>query len=149
VPAHAAPGERVTVTARVRRLERERFANALAISAKTASGTPIRMWPDASSGVFTGSFIVDETDVSGPISVSAIVDEVFRGADRRRQGHGGLPKGDAEAERVPLQGTVHLFVDRNAIPRDAAPLSMLAGSHGGIDVGAPDLAALERHLRTT
>src|SRR5262249_41454685 len=62
VPAHAAPGERVTVTARVRRLERERFANALAISAKTASGTPIRMWPDASSGVFTGSFIVDETD---------------------------------------------------------------------------------------
>jgi len=118
-PVRAAPGERVSVTARVRPLERQRLGDRLAMDANVGASS-LRLWPDAAQGVFRGGFVADASQA--PAQVTA-----------------GIGDGSAK-------GTARLTVDSHA--RNArAPLELLAASHAGVNVDADHVADLERHLR--
>ena len=123
-PPRAAPGERARVKVRVRALEGERLGDRLAVSARTASGEPIRLWPEAPRGAFAGSFVVPPAQ-RDPMRVLVAIE----GED--------------------AVGSARLVIDPHA--RDAAdpPLSLLSATHRGVDVGPGDLTTLERHLRDT
>jgi hypothetical protein len=123
-PADVRPGDRVRVTARVRRLDRERARGRLSVAA-SADGHAMRLWPDAEEGSFSGTFVVDPASQANPIRVEA------------RLGDGSV----AGVSQVALDNVV----------REASgpPLALLADSRGGVNVGADNLAALEGHLRST
>jgi hypothetical protein len=123
-PADARPGDRVQVTARVRRLERERAPGRLSVAA-SADGHPMRLWPDVQEGSFSGAFVVDPASPANPIRVEA------------RLGDG------------PAVGVSQVAVDNIVREASGPPLALLADSHAGVNVGADNLAALERHLRST
>jgi predicted thioesterase len=123
-PADARPGDRVQVTARVRRLERERARGRLSLAA-SADGHPMRLWPDVQEGSFSGAFVVDPASPANPIRVEA------------RLGDG------------PVVGVSQVAVDNSVSEASGPPLALLADSHAGVNVGADNLAALERHLRST
>ena len=92
----------------------------------TLDGTEVvRLWPGAESGVFTGTF-------AAPAARGVHTVEVTADGVKREIGRGRFVVGAEAASIAP-----------------AAPLALLAASHGGINVGASDLAALERHLRAT
>ena len=120
-PNRAAAGERVHVSVRVRRLERDRLGDALAVAARVGD-TPIRLWPDAALGVFTGSFVKDE-GVDSQTVIATLDDGT--------------------------SGSALLTNDTGVRERSVPPLSVLAGTHGGIDVTPSTLSALEQHLRRT
>jgi hypothetical protein len=124
VPRRAIPGERVVVRARVRALERERLGDALAVSAHTPDGHPIRLWPEASAGIFAGSFAANARHDDRPMIVTVTVDGIADHASAR------------------------LFRSDEVRDLSAAPLSLLAASHGGVDVAPSNVAGLERHIRS-
>jgi hypothetical protein len=123
-PEDARPGERVQVTARVRRLEREQARGRLSVAAG-AGGHAMRLWPDAQDGSFSGTFVVDPASAANPIPVEV------------RLGDG------------PVAGASQVAVD--SIMREASgpPLALLADSRAGVNVGPGNLALLEGHLRST
>jgi hypothetical protein len=121
-PGRAAPGERVWVSARVRKLERDQPGRELAISAR-AGDEPIRLWPDARRGVFRGSFVVPAEPAGPSVLVTASAGEGIRGQAR-------------------------LSIDGNAREAGGAPLALLAATHGGIDVALEQLGELERSIRS-
>jgi hypothetical protein len=123
-PRRAAVGERVRVDARVRSLERERVGDRLSLSARAGARDPIRLWPDAAAGVFTGSFVVEARDRADVVVTASL--------------------GDGAAS-----GSARLVVDANAREAGGPPLALLATTRGGVDVDSGNLAALERHLRAT
>jgi hypothetical protein len=123
-PADARPGDRVRVTARVRRLERERARGRLSVAA-SADGHAMRLWPDAQEGSFSGTFVVDPASQANPIRVEA------------RLGDGSVA------------GVSQVAVDNTVREASGPPLALLADSRAGVNVGADNLAALERHLRST
>lgn len=124
VPRRAALGQRVRVVARVRPLEQDSLRDRLAVSASVGADRPIRLWPDAAKGVFTGSFIVESsmTGQSPIVTVSA---------------------GDGTA-----RGSARVILDRHPREEGGEPLSLLAETRRGIDVRPDDLAKLESHVRT-
>jgi hypothetical protein len=121
-PNRAAPGERVEVSARVRKLERDRLGSQLAISAR-AGGEVLRLWPDAVPGLFRGSFVARARPAAPSTLVTADAGERIRGQAR-------------------------LTIDDNVREAMAPPLALLAASHGGIDVAPGQLSELERSIRT-
>jgi len=98
---------------------------ARSVSAALETGEMVRLWPDASAGAFTGSFAAPAA--AGAHHIEAIAEGAARSTGRAAY-------------------YVNAGV-RNAAP--SAPLALAAASHGGINVGANDLPALERHLRET
>jgi hypothetical protein len=123
-PGRAAPGETVRVTARVRKLERDRLGNRLSIGAKVR-GETVRLWPEAPEGSFSGQFVVDPgtSERSLPIAVS-------------------LGDGSAEAR-------ARLPIDANPRHDDRPPLGLLAASHKGVNVGPGGVQELKRFLQAT
>jgi hypothetical protein len=124
VPRRAAPGERVRVVAHVRSLERDRLGDRLAVAARVGSRDPIRLWPDAGAGDFTGSFVADAAYGESPIVTVTVGDDVTSGSAR-------------------------LAIDPHAREAIGPPLALAASTHGGVHVGPDDLTALEQHLRAT
>lgn len=94
-----------------------------AVSASLDAGQMIRLWPDAVPGVFGGSFVAPAG--AGPHTIEVSVD----GTKRTNARGGFLVRDDAR----PM--------------RPAAPLALLAASHGGINVAPNELPELERHVR--
>jgi hypothetical protein len=121
IPERAAPGDRVSVVARVRALEREQFGDRLAISARIGAA-PIRLWPDSAIGTFKGSFIVDARANATTQRVTATI-------------------GDGTS------GFARLTIDPQATARQLPPLSWLASTRRGMDVKPSEMDALARHLR--
>jgi hypothetical protein len=125
-PSRPASGERVRVEARVRRLERERLRDRLSIAAALDSdpGEPVRLWPDAPQGTFTGSFVAGPAGQEQAPSLTVT-----------------LAGGQSGSARLTIDNT----------PRDplGPSLALLAESHAGVNVTADDLATLERHVRAT
>jgi hypothetical protein len=132
-PRHAAPGERVVVRARIRALERERIGDALSVAAQTPDGDPIRMWPDASPGSFVGTFLTPPRSFA-------------RSAAAARRGDGPMFV-SATADGIDARASVRLFSAEDIGEAPAAPLSLLATSHAGIDVAPSNVADLESHIR--
>jgi hypothetical protein len=121
VPERAAPGERVQVVARIRSLEQHRLGERLAIAARL-DDQPIRLWPDAASGVFSGSFVVP----------SASGDAIHRVTATLADGS---------------SGSAPFVIDAKPSPSLGPPLGWLARSHGGVDVNASQMGELARHFR--
>jgi hypothetical protein len=119
-PSLLAPGEAGDVIVRVRGRD-----NA-AVSA-TIDGGPIRLRPDPESGVFRGGFVARGTP--GRSRVDVHVD----GAHAQSASAAIVVETDA----------------RRVDPESPAPLSMLATSHGGIDVTPDRLDAIEKWARAT
>ena len=124
-PAVARPGETVRVVARVHRSALAAGATGpVQVSAGLDSGEPVRLWPEAESDVFSGSFAAGLAGVQR-ITVSA-------GAD------------GAEGST----GSAVMAVDPSVRRTERlVPLSLLATSRGGIDVSPDRLADLEAYLR--
>jgi hypothetical protein len=118
-PDRPGPGQRVRVVARVRDDVARRIADGAAMSARIGS-EPVRLWPDAASGEFFGTFLARPH--SAPVVVRA---------------------GEHAEVSVPV------VVDDNARESVGPPLALLAATHQGVDVKADGLSALERHLRAT
>ena len=87
--------------------------------------TLVRLWPAARPGVYSGTF--DAPANAGVHSVEVVAEGAKRISGRQRF------VVSAEAESI--------------VP--AAPLALLAASHGGINVEPRDFAILARHLRAT
>lgn len=121
IPERAAPGDHVSVVARVRTLEREQFGDRLAISARIGAA-PVRLWPDSAIGAFRGSFIVDARANATTQRVTATI-------------------GDGTS------GFARLTIDPQATARQLPPLSWLASARGGMDVKPSEIDALARRLR--
>jgi len=121
VPERAASGDRVSIVARVRALEREQFGDRLAISARVGAA-PVRLWPDSAIGTFRGSFIVDARANAVTQRVTAAI-------------------GDGTS------GWARLTIDPQATARQLPPLSWLASTRGGMDVKPQEIDTLARHLR--
>lgn len=115
-PSPVSAGDPAHVTARIRTL-------GSAVSASLDTGESIRLWPDATRGVFTGSFVAPAGQ--GPHAVEVVVAGTIRTTGR------GVFRVQSDARPIVA----------------AAPLALLASSHGGVNVGPNDLAALERHVR--
>jgi hypothetical protein len=124
MPRRAALGERVRIAAHVRSLERDRLGDRLSVAARVGAHAVVRLWPDAGAGDFTGSFVVDAADGDSPIVTVTVGDDVGSGSAR-------------------------LAIDPHAREGVGPPLALAASTHGGVNVGADDLAPLERHLRAT
>ena len=118
-PSLPAAGDRVHVSARVR-------GDVRAVSATLDASEAVRLWPAATPGVFSGSF-------TAPADRRPHVVEVVADGVKRETGRGVFVVG----------------VGSRTVTPPAAPLALLAASHGGIDVGPNDLSKLERHLRDT
>jgi hypothetical protein len=121
-PERAAVGERVTATARIRSRGTDRAGERLAVSAR-ANGSAFRLWPEARTGVFSGSFLM--TDEQAAVEITATT-----------------PDRTLSAART-------LTADNHAREATAPPLSLLASTHRGVNVVPSDLATVTRHLRTT
>jgi hypothetical protein len=93
----------------------------------TIDGAPIRLRPDPEAGVFRGTFVARDTP--GRSRVSVQVD----GA--RAQSASAIVVVENDARRVD--------------PELPAPLSMLASSHGGIDVTPDRIDRVEEWVRST
>ena len=122
-PTPPAPGDRVDVTVRVRALERRRLGSRLAITGRVGD-SPLRLWPKAEDGAFSGSFVAGRSKTT----VSAAINE---------EGPAGVPSS--------------ALVNIDPHPREIAalPLAALAESHKGVNVTVQNLTTLERHLRDT
>jgi hypothetical protein len=118
IPPFLSAGHRARVSVKIR-------GASSAVSASLDAGEPVRLWPDATPGEFTGSFVAPARPRFHTVEVAV---------DGAR----------------PPPGRGIFVVDDDARPTDrAAPLALLAASHGGVDVGPDDLPVLERHLRET
>jgi hypothetical protein len=121
VPALLHPLERGEVIVRVRSRE------AVPVSATIDGDQPIRLSPAAEAGVFTGRFVAGGTAGRSTVRVEA------GGAQPRSLSQIVLVQSDARAVEAVA----------------AAPLSMLAASHRGVDVTPDHLADAERFVRNT
>jgi hypothetical protein len=122
-PSLLAPLDTGTVIVRAR--ARNRAADG-PVSAMV-DGVPIRLRPQPEAGVFTGSFVARAAP--GRSRVEARVDGVN-----------------------PQLASATIVIEKDARrvdPESPAPLSMLAASHGGIDVAPERLDAIERWTRST
>jgi hypothetical protein len=90
-------------------------------------GTAIRLRPEPEAGVFTGTFVARDTP--GRSRVDARVDGV------NPQSASATVVVEKDAHRVDSESSV--------------PLSMLAASHGGVDVTPDRIDAVERWARST
>jgi hypothetical protein len=118
-PRLVAPGETAHVTARVRRP-----LAGTAIAGALMSGNQIRLWPDATPGVFSGQFTAPPTTGAHTIRVAI----------------------DAPVPHSATRAFVVARGERAEAP-SPVPLRLLAASRGGIDVGPADLPRLARSLR--
>ena len=124
-PAVVTPGESARVVARI---HRDAIAGAPAgpmrVSARLDSGEPLRLWPEAGDGVFSGSFVADGPTLRR-ITVTA----------------------DDEASKA--SGAALVAVDPTArhVEPIVPPLALLATSRGGINVTPEHLGDLESWLR--
>jgi hypothetical protein len=118
-PVIVQPGERADVLVRVR--------DGHAAVRAAVDGSPIRLWPEAQSGLFRGSFIARETE--GRSTLVAQVD----GAAPLSASRAVIGRADA----------------RRVVPATTTPLSLLASSRHGIDVTPDRVADLEQFIRRT
>jgi hypothetical protein len=123
-PAVVLPGEEVEVHARVRR---SAFGltpvDGLSVSATmSTSSDPVRLWPEPAPDSFRGSFIAPSEPGTARLSV--------RAGNRATASKTFIVSARARMARPP-----------------GPPLSLLAESHGGIDVTPDHLADLEQRLR--
>jgi hypothetical protein len=118
VPALVAPGETATVTVRV-----GRQSIVAPVTASLEGGDPIRLWPNATPGVFTGHVTAPPTGGPRDIRVSVGVDDA-------------------------LTARATFAVGDYAAPRrtNEAPLRLLADAHGGIDVDSAHLDRLRQFI---
>jgi len=117
-PAVLRPGERADV------IVRARMPNVSTVSARSDGDEPIRLWPDAEAGVFRGRF-------TGPMKPGRATIEAHATGTLDR----------IASREVPIAaGARHAA---NVAPA----LSILAASHGGIDVTPERLDDLERFIR--
>jgi len=100
---------------------RVRIRGDAATVSATLGTDPIRLWPDAEPGSFRGSFVAPADIGTAGIAVTA---DSATGVGRFIVAAG--------ARRARAAG---------------APLSLLAASHGGVDVAADDLSSLVRTIR--
>jgi len=122
-PSLLAPLETARVIVRTRSRNR---TDAVSVSAMV-DGTPIRLRPEPEAGVFSGTFVARDTP--GRSRVDARVD--------------GANAPSASATIVVEKDA------RRVDPESPAPLSMLAASHGGVDVTPDRLDAVERWAHRT
>jgi len=123
-PAIVVPDAEADVFVRVRRSALGIPAGEpLTVSAALDNGDPIRLWPDAAVDSFRGSVTAPEGSHFVAVAVAA-----------------APPQRPAVARFI---------VSPDAQPswRSSAPLALLSGSHGGIDVTPAALSTLERRLR--
>jgi len=90
-------------------------------------GRPIRLWPEAESGVFRGSFTARDTD--GRSTVVAQVD--------------GATSSSTSRSVIVSAGA------RHPLPDTTAPLSLLSASRQGTDVTPDQIGTLEQFVRRT
>jgi hypothetical protein len=134
-PAVARPGESVRVVARVDRSALAAGATGpLQVAARLDSGEPIRLWPEAESDVFSGSFAAG-----------------LRAEASAKAGQAGVQRITVSAGADGAEGTTGsavMAIDPYARRAERlVPLSLLATSRGGIDVSPDRLADLEAYLR--
>jgi hypothetical protein len=124
-PTVVAPGETTHVTARINRSALAAPAGPLRVSARLETGEPIRLWPEAGTDVFSGSFVAGGAGLQR-VTVSAVVDEA-----------------------PGVSGSALVAIDHAARRAEpiGPPLALLAASRGGIDVTPEHLSDLEAHLR--
>jgi hypothetical protein len=144
-PPVARPGESVGIVARVHRSALAAGATGpLQVSARLDSGEPVRLWPEAETDVFSGSFAAGlpadlSAGASAKVEASAKV------------GLAGVQRITVSAGADGAEGTTGLAVmavDPSARRAERlVPLSLLATSRGGIDVSPDRLADLEAYLR--
>jgi hypothetical protein len=152
-PAIARPGQNVRVAARIHRAALGVAATGLLqVSARTDSGQPIRLWPEAEADVFSGSFDAGRSGVQR-VTVSAGAAET-QGAAVRSAALPPSRKASADSGSIgqggsgPREGSAMMAVDPTAHSAETLiPLSLLAASRGGIDVTPDRLADLEAYLR--
>jgi hypothetical protein len=121
-PVIATRGDRVQATARLRLIETRQLGDRLAMTGD-AGGVPLRFWPASRVGEFTGSTRADQART---VRVTAAV------------------------AGSPSSGTARLTIDDGL--HDAGtllPLSVLAATHGGVNVTPADLSPLAVHMRST
>jgi hypothetical protein len=122
-PSLLAPLETANIIVRTRSHNR---GDVVLVSAMV-DGIPIRLRPEPEAGVFTGTFVAHDTP--GRSRVDARVDGVN-----------------------PQSASATVVVEKDARrvdPESPAPLSMLAASHGGVDVTPASLDVVERWARST
>jgi hypothetical protein len=122
-PSLLAPLETGNVVVRTRLRNRGDTAPVSAM----VDGTAIRLRPEPEAGVFTGTFVARDTP--GRSRVDARVDGV------NPQSASATVVVERDAHRVDSESSV--------------PLSMLAASHGGVDVTPDRIDAVERWARST
>ncbi len=122
-PSLLAPLETARVLVRTRSRDRRDAATVSAM----VDGTPIRLRPEPEAGVFTGALVARDTP--GRSRVDARID----GANAQSASATIVVEKDA----------------RRVDPESPAPLSMLAASHGGVDVTPDRIDAVERWAHST
>jgi hypothetical protein len=120
-----APGETTQVAVRINRSALAAPAGPLRVSARLETGESIRLWPEAGTDVFRGSFVAGGPGLQR-VAVSAVAD--------------GAPG---------VSGSALVALDHAArrVEPIGPPLAMLAASRGGINVTPDRLSDLEAHLR--
>jgi hypothetical protein len=127
-PALVVAGERVRIVATIRRNTFDQAAgDASAVAASVDGREPVRLWPDAARGVFSGTFAAPDG----------------RGVHRVEVVTGATPAAAGSAPFV-----VRTEVAR-ALDTNGPPLSVLAAAHGGVDASPDRLSRLEDHLRAS
>jgi hypothetical protein len=119
-PPALRPGEPADVVVRARGLDAP-----ARVSASIDRDRPIRLWPDAEPGLYRGRFVAGTTP--GRATINAVA------SDRAER---------AASRVVPVRADARHGADSLIVP-----LSMLAASHGGIDVTPDRLADVERFIR--
>jgi hypothetical protein len=119
VPAILKPGERGELIVRARGVQTGVRAS--------IDGQPIRLWPEAESGLFRGSFAAPDND--GRSTIVAQIDGPIR--------------------RVASRTVVIRSGAQRPLPAAVAPLSLLSSSHQGIHVTPENTSALEQFIRRT
>jgi hypothetical protein len=124
-PPVARPLERLEVHVRLRG-----SMSGAGVAATLASGEIVRLWPEAESGAFAGTFAAPAHAGVSRISVTAA------NADARASG--AAPFAVSAAPEAP-----------KALEAPEAPLSLLSATRGGIDVSPENLTLLDAWLRAT
>jgi hypothetical protein len=119
VPAILKPAERGAVIVRARGVQTGVRAS--------IDGQPIRLWPEAESGLFRGSFTARDTN-----GRSTIVAQI-----------------DGPTPRIASRTVVIRAGAQRPLPPAVAPLSLLSSSHHGIHVAPESAGALEQFIRRT
>src|SRR5439155_6806353 len=125
-PAAIPLGQSARVRVRLRSPGGIAASRPVTVSATLASGEPIRLWPEAEVGAFSGTLTPSRTGVDR-------LDVVATNGNRTERGSIRFVTGDYTR---PVDDPI-------------VPLSALSASRGGIDVAPNELPALERWLRQT